>query len=513
MQCLSSVDSLNGMCPKCNAPLCDVKIPPHANSDNVIHLTEGLVPFWDDYLINTRYTDAELSSNKPEKRDVVAMFDKYWDGNPGYFHVIKDDDKYRMYYDCNGVGFLQIACMESTDGIHWEAPNLGIFEVNGSYDNSVVIEKILDNCCVMKDENPNCHPDEKYKAVLSCSELDGYENVPEGVTYGLVCMTSPDGYHFKKKNMVSHGLHYDSLNTLHWNPHTKKYYLFARVILPHPDFTAVRFEEGIGVRTIAIQESEDFINWTKPVLINMQGAEDYPLYTNCVMAYPYDTRYYIGFPTRYNERKGWSQNYDRLPDVEGRKKRSADVMRYGTVVTDCVFMSSRDYYNWYRFDEACITPGPEHVTNWVYGDGYPVQNCLIEIPSPFKGCPPEMSILVPNNHGHVDVPTELERYVYRRDGFASVKAGYKPKRLLTKQFTFEGDELTLNFRTSARGFIKIQVVDHRNVPLEGYTTCEIFGDALDRVVDFERSLSDLHGQVIGLDITMSDAEIYAMRLR
>ena len=70
----------------------------------------------------------------------------------------------------------------------------------------------------------------------------------------------------------------------------------------------------------------------------------------------------------------------------------------------------------------------------------------------------------------------------------------------------------MNFRTSARGGITLRILDERNVPIEGYTTCEIFGDSIDRIVDFDKPLAELQGKVISFSFTMSDAEIYAMKL-
>ena len=76
----------------------------------------------------------------------------------------------------------------------------------------------------------------------------------------------------------------------------------------------------------------------------------------------------------------------------------------------------------------------------------------METPGWFAGEPNEMSIYVFNHHWMPE-KGQLLRYVYRRDGFASVKAGYEAKILRTPAFTFEGEELTLNFQTSARGGI------------------------------------------------------------
>ena len=109
------------------------------------------------------------------------------------------------------------------------------------------------------------------------------------------------------------------------------------------------------------------------------------------------------------------------------------------------------------------------------------------------------------------VPPELVRYTYRKDGFASVKSGYASSILQTPLFTFDGDALSLNFRTSARGSVYLQILNENNEPIDGYTTCELFGDSIDRTVDFEKPLSALKGKPVAFRFTMQDAEIYAMR--
>ncbi len=483
----------------------------------MIHIAKGLVPFWDDYMIDRRFTDAVLSVNRPVKTDVVMVCDRPWDGNSNdFFTILKDDGFYRMYYetwsffDPTYTEGINVCYAESRDGIHWERPNLGMCEFRGSRDNNIIMTRIPDNIVVMKDDNPACPPEHRYKAVMSCPDVTGYVNDdPEKSRHGLICKVSADGIHFENYCVISQGYAYDSQNSVHWNPHAGKYYCYFREFHKKPDMPGSTLNETM-VRGILVSESEDFLHWSDPVPLNFGGAEDYPLYTNCVMAYPYDTRYYIGFPTRYVERKGWTANYDRLCGAGRRRMRMEMEPRLGIAVTDCVFMSSRDNVNWYRFDEACLTPGPEYAGNWVYGDCYPAIGGLVETPGRFAGEPDELSIYVFNHHWMPE-KVELIRYVYRRDGFASVKAGYQPQKLRTPAFTFDGDTLKLNFRTSARGGIVLQILDEKNLPVEGYRTCELFGDALERIVDFDRPLSDLRGKTVRFEFTMSDAELYAMR--
>jgi len=470
---------------------------------------KGLVPFWDDQLIDMRHTDAVLSANKAQKRDVVMVFDKPWEGNgTDFFTILKDGDLYRMYYEAWGFKdkplCVKVCYAESRDGIHWEKPDLGIVEFNGSKHNNIIIEKIPDNFTVMMDTNPDCPPEMKYKALMSVMEVDYLDGNKHNM---LALLVSADGIHFERHSIISRGYAYDTQNSLHWNRHTGKYYCYIRAYRKAPGDPTERLTET-SVRANMVMESEDLVNWSEAKHLNYNG-ECYPLYTNCVTAYPYDDRYYVGFPTRYVQRSEWTKNYDRLCGAEKRKERISIEPRLGLAVTDCVFMSSRDCYNWYRFDEAIITPGIEDGENWVYGDGYPALAGLIETPSPFKNSPSELSLFVFNHHW-MDSPVELVRYVYRRDGMASVKAPYEKKRLLTKPFTFEGSELRLNFSTSARGGIYLRVLDEYNIPIEGYSTCEIFGDSVNRVIDFDKPISELSGKAIRFEFTMSDAEIFSM---
>ena len=475
----------------------------------MIKIKKGLVPFWDDYLIDRANTSTVLSVNKPQKRDIVMVFDKPWEGNAtDFFTIVKDDGFYRMYYEVWGLNDkplnIMVCYAESRDGIHWEKPDLGIVEYNGNKNNNIIIGKIPDNFTVMKDENPDCPPEMKYKALSSVREIDYIDGNKRNM---LALWVSSDGIHFERHSIISKGYAYDTQNSLHWNRHTGKYYCYIRSYHKVHDDPQSRFEET-NVRANMVLESEDLINWSEPRHLNYNG-ECYPLYTNCVTAYPYDDRYYVGFPTRYVQRRAWTKNYDRLCGKEQRKERMEIEPRLGLALTDCIFMSSRDNVNWYRFDEAIITPGIEDEKNWIYGDCYPALGGLIETASPFKNSPSELSLYVDNHHW-MDSPVELIRYVYRRDGFASVKAGYKKEKLITKLFSFEGGTLKLNFATSARGCIYLRILDEYNIPIEGYTTCEIFGDSIERVIDFDKPLSELAGRTVKFEFTMSDAEIFSM---
>ena len=478
---------------------------------------KGLVPFWDESLIDRQYSDVTLSANQAEKEEVVMVCDLPWEGNSSnYYSIINDDGLYRMYY--NGWSFLDptykegmsVCYAESRDGIHWNKPDLGLCEFRGSTHNNIIMRRIPDNFTAMKDENPAEPPERRYKALLQYSDVTGFKSTfPETEGKSLVCMTSADGIRFEKYCVVSRGYTYDSMNTLHWNPHTNRYYCYFRRLHKRPEDPTSNLNET-DVREIAVIESEDLLHWSEPKPLSFEGGEDYPLYTNCISAYPFDTRYYVGFPTRYVERKSWTPNFDRLSGADARRERMRGNPRYGLAITDCVFMSSCDNLHFHRFDEACITPGPETGLNWVYGDCYPAVGGVIETPARLAGDPPVLSLYMTRNRW-MNKNMELVRYSFRRDGFASVKADYKGKTLRTIPFTFEGDSLALNFRTSARGGMVLSILDEGGEPIPGYTTCELFGDSTERPIDFDAPLSALQGKVVRFSFFMRDAELFALR--
>ena len=60
----------------------------------------GLIPFWDDCLIDWSHTDAELSANRLRREEVVMTLDRPWEGNStDFFTVFRDGDIFRMYYE------------------------------------------------------------------------------------------------------------------------------------------------------------------------------------------------------------------------------------------------------------------------------------------------------------------------------------------------------------------------------------------------------------------------------
>ena len=331
---------------------------------DIINIGSRRELFWDEHLINTAETTAKLKLHHLEAREVVIDHDAPWEGDGCDFHnIIKDDNLYRMYYlGCEILSQkrpdkhpIVVCYAESKDGKSWIKPKLGICDFEGSKANNIILDdkiNMFDNFSVFKDVNPDCPKEELYKGV-GLDIKDKY----------LWCFTSVDGIHFKKAWRMTNQGRFDTLNIAFWDKYTNQYICYIRNFhnVPGDDLNA-------GIRDVRWMVSKDFKSWSVPVLLDFGNADDYPLYTNVVQPYYRADHVYVGFPSRYVEKKEWSPNFNQLAGADRRKERMKATPRYGLTVTDCVFMSSRDGKKWKRWDEAFLTPGPEREYNWVYGD-------------------------------------------------------------------------------------------------------------------------------------------------
>ena len=59
--------------------------------------------------------------------------------------------------------------------------------------------------------------------------------------------------------------------------------------------------------------------------------------------------------------------------------------------------------------------------------------------------------------------------------------------------------------------MQIHLLDADGKSIEGYDSGKLFGDSVDREVDFEKPLKALVGKEIRMEITMSDADLYSFR--
>jgi len=463
--------------------------------------------FVDDFLI-AFLNDAELMLHHPVPREVVLTCDEPWEGTgSGYVTVFRDENRYRMYYKSwhtdissgekiNSHG-LFVAYAESENGIDWIKPDLLIFEFNGSKKNNIVwIGKGCHGFTPFIDGNPDCSPEARYKAVGAKRKA---------VRNGLFGLQSPDGIHWNliQDDPIIRDGGFDSQNLAFWNSIENVYRVYFR-------------EKRDGNRSIRTAVSDDFLHWSEAEWLEFPEAPIEELYTNQIESYYRAPHIYIGFPTRYIDRREWSPSMDWLPQSNERRMRYQIKARFGTALTDGLFMSSRDGRIFKRWGEAFIRPGIERPGRWIYGAGYQAHG-MIETPSSLPGGPPELSFYVTENTWH-GKGTKFRRYTMRIDGFVSVHASMRGGEFTTKPLIFEGDLLDLNFSTSAAGGIFVEIQDTNGTPIEGFTLqdCyELFGDTITRPVLWKSDavLSDLAGTPVRLRFVLKDADLYSFQFK
>ena len=98
--------------------------------------------FVDRFLIE-RLENARLVLHAPHDAGEVLKLDEPWEGPfCGYFTIIKDGGTYRLYYRGRPRSEKprEVTCYaESKDGIKFRKPRLGLFEVEGTKDNNIIL--------------------------------------------------------------------------------------------------------------------------------------------------------------------------------------------------------------------------------------------------------------------------------------------------------------------------------------------------------------------------------------
>jgi len=451
-----------------------------ATSKSVLDIGERLELFVDDFLIERLTGEARQVLHRPVPREIVFRTDAPWEGNASaYQSVVRDGQHYRIYY--RGGHYKHggkpaevrephpwvLCVIESDDGIHWKRPVLGICEYNGSKENNIVLDTgmLADiqgdpaHTAVWIDHNPACPPDARYKIIV----------LGHKPTRGLYVLGSPDGYRFRllsKQPIQTEGA-FDSQNLVFWDPVCKVYRMYHR-----------GFRNGL--RDVLTAASRDILRFPKPVWLEYPGSPPMALYTNQIQPYYRAPHILMGFPMRYCDR-GWSGPMLDLPGTEDRIARAKHSRRYGTTVTDAVFMTSRDGRRFHRWTEAFLRPGPKRSDSWVYGDNFIFWG-MAETRSVFGDAPPEISLYATEGYWQ-GADTIFRRYTLRLDGFVSIHAPYNGGELVIRPFRFSGGALALNLETSAFGSVQVEVQRPDGTPVPGYTLDERRPQAVGRQTD------------------------------
>ncbi|MDI9601056.1 MAG: hypothetical protein QM328_02755 [Acidobacteriota bacterium] len=418
--------------------------------------------FVDSFLVESLEGDVTRQLHHPIPREIVHEYTAPWEGpTSAYMTILRDGDLVRLYLRGSGhEGGGEVTCMaESTDGIHFTRPELGLFEFDGSTANSIVwLGEGTHNFTPFVDTNPDCQPEERYKAIAGRPPL---------------ALASPDGIHWRKlaeDPVITEGA-FDSQNLAFYDTERGYYVCFLR------DFAD-------GVRTIRTCTSPDFVHWTEPEWLDYGDAPLEHLYTNAAVPYFRAPHIYLAFPNRYVPER------TKIPEHGERG------------VCDGVLMSSRDGVHWERWEEAFLRPGPDPL-NWTDRNQHIAYGIL-----PLSET--ELSIYWTENYRHDTA--RLRRGTLRTDGFVSLHGGAEGGTALTRPLIVGGSRLEVNYATSAVGSIRFEVLgSEEGAPLA--ISEELFGDEITRVVEWVEGaeLSLPEEGPIRLRIHLRDADLYSLR--
>ncbi len=435
-----------------------------------IAIGSRLEPLIDDFLISEMSGDVHQQLQQPTPREVVLVTDQPWEGNTClYYTIFKDDDRYRMYYRGShslkvggGPAHPEFTCYaESTDGIHWTRPDLGIVEFQGSKQNNIILEGFGTHCFVaFKDTNPDCPPESKYKGISRGKISRG----KSGGKDGLYVFESADAIHWtlmEDHAVITQGA-FDSQNLAFWDSFNKRYVDY------HRTFTK-------GKRTIVTCHSTDYVNWSDPVPLTYPGSPVQQLYTNAIRLYPRADHIRIGFPTRY------------IPNEGSR--------------VEPLFMSSRDGVRFNRWAEPVI-PGTAPEDRMGNRSNF-MANGLVSLPDNDR----EWSVYA--SEAYYEGPdSRLRRFTYRVDGLVSVRAGEEGGDLLTKPLTLSGMPLNLNFKTGEGGQIRVRLESPSGEMLA--ESAWLTGDEIAHPVQWPVG-TDLQGRTVRLRFSMKNADLYSIQ--
>jgi len=483
-------------------------LPVFARAEEPIDIGARRELFVDLALADRVEGGAAIKLHQPVRREIAIQFDEPWEGNAsGYTTVFQDGDIFRMYY--RGHRYLlddqplrqaqaEVVCYaESVDGIVWTKPKLGLFPWNGSTENNIIWMGSAEthNFAPFKDSNPNCPPEERYKAIGGTTD-----------SKGLWTFKSSDGIRWIRKSsgpVVSKGA-FDSHNTCFWDGDQQRYIMYVRY------FSEDNFR---GLRSIGVSYSTDFETWTEPVGLTYPDSPPQQMYTNQILPYFRAPHILVGFPTRYVARP-LNPHVASLAPVELRTRLIKADERCGTDLTDGVFMSSRDGQSFKRWDEAFLRPGPQAEGRWIYGDNYQAYG-LWETASDVPGAPKEISMLF-NEHAWVDETHAERRYTIRLDGFTSLNAPLAGGEFISKPLIFSGNRLSVNYATSAAGSLRVEIQDADGKPLPGFSLedcLEHYGDSVEQIVSWKggSDVSSLAGKPVRLRFVLADGDVYSFR--
>src|SRR5439155_17947254 len=347
----------------------------------------------------------------------------------------EDGRQYRMWYHASAGEYRNLYAT-SLDGIHWEKPNLGLVEFEGSRANNILFRRTREDHMPQVIATPwETDPARRYKLV----NYDYGRTKPDHVVSGFWGATSPDGIHWTP--VPANPILTDPGDVGHfvWDPHTRQYLGYPKTFAPvrghrrrAVGFTSTRDFEAFPPAELILAPDVFDDRW---VTADRQHTDFYGL-----SAFPYQAGY-IGFLWVF---------------------RITDGRNDGPIYAELV--SSRDGIRWIRQEgerPAILAPGA--AGSWDSGMIFTATQPLVEgdrIKLYYGGF--DVTHSVKGGKAAIGLAT------LRKDGFASLDAGGEEATVLTRPLRNARGSLAVNADVSAGGALRVEVLDTAGGVAPGY---------------------------------------------
>lgn len=443
-----------------------------------------------------------LTVNPPRTGEIVLRRDRPWESFmiTFYVSVVDEGAKLRMWYDTReSTKIAHLAYAESTDGVHWTKPALGVAEhPSGQPNNLVGLSSLEGN--VFRDPHA-FSADERYVYVATVFRGGG-----------IYRFTSPDGLRWRRDARPLLPFEGDSQNVTLWDDALGRYVLFLRGWDrqdPRNQWRrVVRLEADRLDRPLPVVPGgkgkhtsdpgrDPLITDELPTVFACDAGDppDTDVYTSAIQRYPLAPEWYVGFPSLYRHAPKSPHRND------GR--------------TETQFIASRDGIRWERYSrEPYILPGlsGSEMENMVYvGTGFVIRGDEIwHYGTGYR-----------TTHG--DTPGRQQqadgavfRWVQRVDGFVSADTRDVEGRLRTAPVAVTGTRLLLNVDTGALGELRVGLLDADGRPIPGFDSaqCEpLQANATGVAVDWkgQPDLAGLRGRSVHVEFRSTRTKLYSFR--
>lgn len=401
----------------------------------------------------------------------------------GYVCVARDAETgvFHMWYQTHAFtrsddrADYAVAYATSRDGLEWTVPKLGLHEWQGTKENNVVIRgprRRASGPWLLDVPERDRHG---YKYLLSYRDSDGTHLIG-----------SNDGVHFDpKSDRKIQQLHSDTQNAIVYDPHQDQYVMYCRAKAIYRAFGEEMIDTGESRRIARVANKELWADWSKEAE-NILLPDELDVKERYHAFYGMPTKEYAGiffgfvWPFRWNDRihteLAWSRDgihFDRHP----LRPRLVDYGPADSWEDEMVFAS-----HWVEVGDKW----------WIYYSGWD------------------------GPHNSKDRNSAIGLATLRKEGFVSLHGPRGGGVVCTKVLRWPGGKLVLNAATKD-GKITVRISDPLRKPIPGFdhADCvEFKGDSTTAEIAWKgKSIDDLKGQAIRLEIFVQNGDLYSFRAK